>query len=122
MPDATPTYGDRIERLADEAASTRARIDPDPPDEERATSLLRDGLGPTVALYCEARTGESMVRFSEDEFDRLEAGVDDWLAAYAACYGVEIDGGHSVREAAELLVETRNVRDVAQLLTGVPER
>ena len=122
MSDATSTYAERIERLADEAATTRSEIDPESSDEERATSLLREGLGPTVALYCEARTGESMIRFSQAEFDRLEAAVDDWLAAYAACYGVEIDGGHSVREAAELLVETRNVRDVAQLLTGVPER
>jgi len=122
MTDSSSRFGDRIERLADEAARTRAAIDPDPPDDERATALLREGLGPTVAVYCEARTGESMVRFSAAEFDRLKDAVDDWLAAYAACYGVEIEPDHSVRAAAELLVETRNVRDVARVLTGVPER
>lgn len=122
MADSRSRFGDRIERLADEAARERAAIDPDPPDDERAMSLLREGFGPTVAVYCEARTGESMARFSAAEFDRLEDAVEDWLAAYTACYGVEIEAGHSVREAAELLVETRNVRDVAQLLTGVPER
>ena len=36
--------------------------------------------------------------------------------------GVDIDAGFTVRTAAELLLETRNVRDVAQLLTDVPER
>jgi hypothetical protein len=122
MADTTSRFAGRIERLADEAATTRAEIDPGEPDEERAMSLLREGLGPTVSLYCEARTGDSMDRFSKAEFDRLEDAVDDWLAAYAACYGVEIEADYSVRAAAELLVETRNVRDVAQLLTGVPER
>ncbi|QGA82999.1 hypothetical protein [Halomicrobium sp. LC1Hm] len=121
MSDAT-AYADRIERLADEATVARETVDPDPPDDERAMALLREGLGPTVALYCEARTGESISRFTTAEFDRLQGAVDDWLAAYAACYGVTVDADYSVRAAAELLVETRNIRDVAQLLTDVPER
>jgi len=122
MTDDRSRYADRIDRLADAAASARAADGPDPPDEGRAMELCREGLGPTVALYCEARTGESMVRFSEREFDRLQQALDDWLVAYAACYGVDIDADYTIRKAAELLVETHNIRDVAQLLTDVPDR
>lgn len=116
------SYGDRIERLADEAAAVRAELDPDPPDDDRAMALCREGLGPTVALYCEARTGDGLVRFSDQQFQQLQTALDDWLAAYGSCYGVEIDGDGRIREAAELLVDTHNASDVAQVLTGVPER
>ncbi|MBX0323585.1 hypothetical protein EGH21_11150 [Halomicroarcula sp. F13] len=115
-------YRDRVralERRADEAA---ADFDPDPPDEERAMALLREGVGPTVSLYCEARTGGQWVRFDEATFDRLEATLNQWLGLYAACYGVDLDGTYSVRTAAELLVDTHDVRDVATVLTGVPDR
>lgn len=122
MTGAASHYGDRIDRLADEASATRASLDPDPPDDDRAMTLLREGLGPTVALYCEARTGGSMVRFSETEFERLDSALNDWLVAYAACYGVEIHADYSIRKAAEVLIETHNIKDVAQLLTDVPER
>jgi len=115
-------YADRIERLADAAATARAADAPTPPDDDRAMELCREGLGPTVALYCEARTGESTVRFSEREFDLLQGALDDWLVAYAACYGVDIEADFTIRKAAELLVETHNIRDVAQLLTDVPDR
>jgi len=122
MADTVSQYTERIERLADEAATVRSDIDPDPPDDDRAMDLLREGLGPTVVLYCEARTGESMVRFSEREFDLLQGALNDWLVAYAACYGTEITADFTITEAAELLVETHNIRDVAQLLTDVPPR
>lgn len=115
-------YHDRIRELSDRADAVRESLDPDPPDDERAMELLRKGFGPTVALYCESRTGGSWVRFSESEFERLEATMNDWLDCYAACYGVQLAGSYTVREAAELLVDTHNVRDVAQLLTGVPEQ
>jgi hypothetical protein len=122
MADAASGYGERIERLAEQAAETRATVDPDPPAEDRAMTLLREGLGPTVVLYCEARTGESMVRFTEREFDLLQGALNDWLVAYAACYGTEITADFTISKAAELLVETHNIRDVAQLLTDVPPR
>jgi len=34
---------------------------------------------------------------------------------------VELAGTYGIRAAAELLVDTHNVRDVALLLTGVPK-
>lgn len=114
-------YDDRLQVLSRRAEQTRESLDPDPPDDDRAMEILRDGFGPTVALYCEARTGESWGRFSKTEFARLERTMNDWLDCYAACYGVALAGTYSVRVAAELLVDTHNARDVAVLLTGVPE-
>lgn len=116
------THRERIRQLERRAERVAAELDPDPPDEERAMELLREGVGPTVAVYCEARTGHSRIRFPDAEFDRLEATLDRWLGLYAACYGVELDGDYSVRTAAELLVDTHNIHDVAAVLTGVPER
>jgi DNA-binding Lrp family transcriptional regulator len=116
------TVSERIRRLEARADRVAETLDPEPPDEERALELLREGVGPTVSLYCEVRTGDAWHRFDDREFDRLEATLDRWLALYAACYGVDLDGDYSVRTAAELLVDTQNVRDVATVLTGVPER
>jgi len=115
-------YRERIRRMERRADRVAQELDPDPPDEERALELLRTGVGPTLAIYCEARTSGSRIRFPDAEFDRLEETLDRWLALYAACYGVDLDGEYSVRTAAELLVDTHNVRDVATVLTGVPER
>lgn len=117
-------YRDRIEALAARADSDRAGFEPpdDPPDEVRAMAFLREGVGPAVWCYVEGRTGGRMVRFDAEAFDALEGAMNDWLELYAACYGVDVDAEFTVRSAAELLLETRNVRDVAQLLTGVPER
>lgn len=117
-----PGYEERIRRLSRRAESAAEELDPDPPDEERAAELLREGVGPTVSLYCEARTGDSWARFDERAFSELQATLDRWLALYAACYGVELSGSHSIRTAAELLVDTHDVRDVAAVLTGVPDR
>lgn len=114
-------YRDRIGALERRAERVADGFDPDPPAEQRALSVLREGVGPTVAVYCEARTGESWVRFSEAEFERLEATLNRWLSLYAACYGVDLSGSYSVRTAAELLVDTHDVRDVAVALTGIPD-
>jgi hypothetical protein len=73
-------------------------------------------------VYVEARTGGRLVRFSPAEFDLLHAALNGWLALYTRCYGVETDPDVTIREAAEVLLETHNVRDTAQLLTHVPER
>ena len=95
----------------------------DPPDEKRAVRYLRDGFGQAVAVYVEARTGEGPPTAIEPgTFDRLETVLNGWLELYAACYGADIDAEFTVREAAELLVDTHDLRDVAQLLTKVPGR
>jgi len=116
-------YEGRIDDLATRAARVRQDYDlpADPPDEERAMEVLREGLGPTIWVYVEARTGDREVRFERATFDRLERALNDWLEVYAACHGVEFDANFTVREAAEALVETRNVRDTARVLTHVPE-
>ena len=87
--------------------------------EEAALVAARDGLGPVVALYVEARTGDDWVRFSETEMERLHRATNDWLAVYARCRGVDIDPDVTVREAAEVLIDTHDITDVAALLTGL---
>jgi phosphoglycolate phosphatase-like HAD superfamily hydrolase len=116
------TIDDRLAELERRPDATAESFDPDPPAEERATEIARRGVGPTVALYCEARTGGTWVRFDEAEFERLEATLNRWLSLYAACYGTELSGTYGVREAAELLVDTHDAGAVAAVLTGVPER
>lgn len=114
----------RIEELADELTATRAAFEPpaDPPAEERAMRYLREGVGPTVSLFVEARTGDQMVYFPPNEYHTLEGTMNAYLDLYAACYGVDLAGEYQLREAAQLLVDTHNIKDVAQILTGVPER
>ncbi|GEM_PF-929167 len=87
--------------------------------EEAALVAARDGLGPVVALYVEARTADEWVWFSETEMDRLHAATSDWLAVYARCHGVDVDPDVTVREAAEMLLDTHDITDVAALLTGI---
>jgi len=115
-------YHDEIRRLDRRADDIAASLDPDPPDEQRATELLHEGVGPLVSIYCQARTGGSWDRFEAAEFKQLNETLDQWLALYARCYGVDLDGDYSVRTAAKLLVDTHNIRDTAMVLTGVPER
>ncbi|MDS0258771.1 hypothetical protein NDI56_05115 [Haloarcula sp. S1CR25-12] len=116
------SYPERIRRLERRAEAVADGFEPEPPDDSRALELLRTGVGPTVSVYCEARTGGSWHRFDDAEFERLEATLDRWLRLYGACYGVDLEGSYPVRTAAELLVDTRDIRDVAAVLTGVPER
>lgn len=118
-------YWERIAANAERARRARDRFEPPPrpPDEARATEYLREGLGPAVYLYVEARTGGAPpVSFSEVEFTLLQRAINDWLELYARCYGVDLDAQFTVREAAELLVETHNIRDTARMLTKIPER
>lgn len=126
--DSDSEYHDRILELAERARHDRETIESsavfdeesDEETEERAMEYLRTGLGPTIGLYIEARTGEEPVRLSTEEMALLERAVNDWLAVYARCYDVALDPEFTVREAAELLIETHNIRDTAQLLTQVP--
>ncbi|TYL39357.1 hypothetical protein CV102_08790 [Natronococcus pandeyae] len=115
-------YGPRIAALARQAERDRERFDPDTSDPEDGLEYLREGAGQAIWLYVEARTGGRLVPFSEAEFTALETAMNRWLECYTGCYGVDLEADFTLRAAAELLLETRNVVDTAQLLTGVPER
>ena len=114
---------ERIDALAERARADRRAFDPpeDPPDEERALSYLREGVGDVVNVYVEARTGE-FVALDGGEMDRLERALHDWLELYARCHGRDVRPEVTVREVAEFVVKTHDLRDTAQLLTGVPAR
>ena len=118
------SYGPRIAALARQATRDRARLDEIPADccdADEATAYLREGAGRAIWLYVEGRTGGRFVQFSPAEYEALEGAMNDWLECYARCHGVDLDASFTLREAAELLLETRNVHDVGQLLTGIPE-
>lgn len=114
---------DRIDALHERATADREAFEPpaDPPDEERAMGYLREGVGRALSVYVEARTGE-WVRFEPDEFARLERAMNAWLECYAGCYGADIDAEFTLRTAAEALIDTHDIGDVARVLTKVPER
>jgi hypothetical protein len=115
---------EQIRDLMDAATRDRESFDSpaEVPDEERALELLREGFGQAVWVYVEGHTGGRNREFSRAELALLQRAMNDWLELYAQCYGVELDAAFTVREAAELLIETRNVRETAQLLTRIPER
>ncbi|MXV62473.1 hypothetical protein GS429_10430 [Natronorubrum sp. JWXQ-INN-674] len=116
-------YGSRIAALERRAERDRAAVDEAAGGAEAdAETYLREGAGQAIWLYVEARTGGRMVPFSPPELAALRRAMNCWLECYTRCYGVEFDAEFTVREAAELLVQTRNVDDVGQLLTGVPPR
>jgi hypothetical protein len=117
-------YRERIDELAAQAERDREAFEQprNPPDEERAMAVLREGLGPLVVLYLDARTAEYDVEFSGEELAQFHRATNDWLALYARCHGVEINPDVTIRKAAEALIETHNIRDTAQLLTQVPPR
>jgi hypothetical protein len=124
MSSARARFTERIHDLAAEAERDREAFEPpaDPPDEEAAMEYLREGAGPAVSLFVEARTGQHMVHFPPEEYHALEGAMNEWFELYAACYGVEMDAEFALREAADLLLDTHNIGDVAQLLTHVPGR
>ena len=113
---------ERIDDLAARAEADREAFTPpaDPPDEERAMEYLRNGAGEAVWLYVEARV-DGFVHVPPGAFDDLEGAMNTWLELYAASYGVEMDAAFTVRTAAELLLETHNIRDTAAMLTRVGE-
>jgi hypothetical protein len=120
--DAQTRFVERIRQLADRADRDRQAFEPpaDPPDEQRAMDYLREGAGPAISLFVEARTGGHAVRFPPEDYHALEDAMNTWFDLYAACYGVDLGADFALREAAELLVDTHNVRDVAVVLTHVP--
>ncbi|MFP8952374.1 hypothetical protein ACLI4Z_05270 [Natrialbaceae archaeon A-arb3/5] len=117
-------YGSRIAALQRRAERDRERLELDGQlaDPDDGSAYLHEGAGQAIWLYVEARTGGRMVPFSAAELAALEDAMNRWLECYTRCHGVEFDSQFTVREAAELLVQTRNVDDVGQLLTGVPSR
>ncbi|WP_440006302.1 hypothetical protein [Halomicrococcus sp. SG-WS-1] len=116
-------YRDRIAVLAERSRVDREAFEApeNRPDEERALSYLRDGVGDVVSVYVDGRTGE-FAAFDEVEMSMLERALNDWFELYARCYGETIEAEFTVREVAELVIDTHDVSDVAQLLTHVPER
>lgn len=115
---------ERIAALAERAARERAGFAPpdDPPAPDCAMRYCREGLGPALAPYLDARTGGKLETFSPPDHRRLRGAVNDYLALYAACHGVECNPAFPLQTVASVFVETRNVRHTAQLLTAVPER
>lgn len=117
-------YHDRIVALADRARRESEAFEPppEPPDEEKALLFLREGVGRAVGLYIEAHTAAGPARFTPAELSLLERAMNDWLGLYARCYDVSIDADFTVRECAQLLLDTHNIKETAQLLMRVPDR
>lgn len=103
-----------IEQLCAEAATDRDEFDPD-----QAMTYLREGAGRAIGLYILLRTGGRQYRFKTEEFEQLEQAMNEWLSLYAASHGIEGEIDASIRVAAELLLETNDIVDVADQLTGV---
>ncbi len=124
MTDGPPAEGfhERIWDLRERADRHVETFEPpaSPPDTDEAMTYLSDGAGPAVSLYLEARTGGTMVHFPPPEYHALEGSMNDWLELYAACYGADIEAEFVLRTAAETLLDTHNIHDVARVLTGVP--
>ncbi|MEF8775266.1 MAG: hypothetical protein V5A43_02030 [Haloarculaceae archaeon] len=117
-------FEERIWDLRERADRDVAAFDPpsDPPNPDEAMTYLTEGAGPAVALYVEARTGDHMLHFPPDQYHALEGAMNDWFDIYAGCYGVDLEADFVIRTAAEALLDTENIHDVARVLTGVPGR
>ena len=117
------TYGPRIAALERRADRDQERFERESPSTAEAEKrYLREGAGQAIWLYIEGRTGGRLVPFSEDEYGALEGAMNTWLELYARGCGADLEATFTLREAAELLLETRNIHDVAGLLTGVSRR
>lgn len=117
-------FWERIKPLSERARRDREHFErpEDPPDEQQALAFLREGVGPAISIYVEGRTGGERVPFTDVELSLLERSLNNWLSLYAACYGEDLDADFSIRQAAEVLVDTRDVVDTARVLTQIPDR
>ncbi|MEF8840455.1 MAG: hypothetical protein V5A62_02360 [Haloarculaceae archaeon] len=117
-------YADRIAELHRRSRRDERAFEPpaQPPAEAEALRYLREGFGEALAVYLDARTGGPPVRFETGEFDRLQGAMNTWLSLYARCHGVEIDAAFTVRTAAEVFVDTHDLKGTAAVLTHVPGR
>ncbi len=115
-------YRSRLRRLETEVEGYQDAVDviEDGRDTDTADEVVSEGLGPTVSLYVEHRTGGTMTAFTPSEMRRLERTLNAWLEVYCRCYGFDLEFDYTVREAAEILVETHDARAVAEVLTKVP--
>jgi hypothetical protein len=124
-PPSSPSPRDRVEDLAERLETEREAFEP-PADSASADACAkrycRDGIGPTILVYVEGRAGDELVAFDQETFDRLECTLNGWLKLYARCYDVDTDPNVTIREAAEVFVDTHSARHAAQILTGVPQR
>ncbi|KDE59544.1 hypothetical protein EL22_20655 [Halostagnicola sp. A56] len=115
-------YGPRIAALARRADRDRAAFDPRTATPEEGRTYLREGAGPAIWLYLEAHTGGRTGRFTAPELTALRGAMNAWFECYTRCHGVSFEAEFTIREAATVLLETRNVFETAQLLTRVPQR
>ncbi|WP_136715188.1 hypothetical protein [Halorientalis salina] len=124
MTNRRSAYANRIDVLVEQYRRDRADFEPpaNPPAADRAMAYLREGVGPTVMVYVDARANDRGVEFTDAEFEELHEALNGYLELYTRCYGTELDADFTVREAAELLLDTHNIRDVAAMLTRVPDR
>ncbi|MFB6299657.1 MAG: hypothetical protein ABEH65_05285 [Halobacteriales archaeon] len=113
----------QITALRKQADADLAAFEPpaDPPATDQAMGYLRDGAGQAIWLYVEARV-DNFVEIPPEEFEALESAMNDWLELYARCYGVDLTAEFTIRKAAELLLETHNIKHTAEMLTHVPPR
>ncbi|WP_223301951.1 hypothetical protein [Haladaptatus sp. R4] len=51
----------------------------------------------------------------------MERALNEWVALYARCYGYDIETEFTVREVAEMVLKTYDLRDTVQLLTRIPD-
>lgn len=115
-------YGERLERLAADARRLEHEVEvKSDVDEETAMQVVSEGVGPTVSLYVEHRTGGTMAPFTSDEMRTLEEALNTYLEIYCRCYGFDLEFDYTVRGAADVLVETHDARAVAEVLTKVPD-
>ncbi|MEF8774725.1 MAG: hypothetical protein V5A37_08415 [Halobacteriales archaeon] len=117
-------YWERISELAQGASAAEEEFVPpeDPPDETRAMEFVREGVGPAIMVYVDARTGDDWTRFPPVEHSLLERALNDYLELYTRAYGYDVDCEFTLREAAETLLDTNNIADTARILTKVPPR
>lgn len=111
-----------IDALAARAAADRADFDQDRCDHEQAMAFLREGAGQAIWIYIDGRTGDRLTPFSEADVRTLERAMNTWFELWARCEGVEVEANFSIRSAAEVLLETHNIRETASLLTTIPIR
>ena len=116
-------YRIRVAALAERARRARSSFLPpeEPPDRDRATEYLRDGVSPAVELYREASIDGGDTRLSPPESRTLHRAFNDWLELYAACYGVHIDAESSLQNAAALLGSGLSLQETARRLTNTPD-
>ncbi|MFB6254165.1 MAG: hypothetical protein ABEI06_06120 [Halobacteriaceae archaeon] len=91
------------------------------PDEQRALGFLTEGVGQAIKIYIDLHATDQDIRLSTTDQAKLENAMNTYLMLYAKCYGRDITPEFSIREAAEIFIDTHNIRDTAQILTQIPD-